>query len=592
MYQFPKASAHPWKSGALFLGNDENGNPVGVHTERHAITIAGSQAGKGVGVITPNLLRWPHNALVIDPKGETAKRTIKARETMGIPSFVFDPFFDADVPAHHRVTINPMDRLNINALTIKEDINAIADGLVARHDPTAAHWDNGGVRVIAGIIGWVKLHYREEEQNLLTVRAILRDDDLLEDTFQGMKAETRCGAVCQTAASSAYAKEGGYFVSNAQANTEWLDSDAMQKALANTTFEIDRLKWEKASLFLVLPSEYIAEHGRFLRLFVRVAINAMQKKRNGIEKKELCLFLLDEFFALGKINEVAVSAGLMAGYGLKLWPICQNLSQLYDLYGKDSAATFFGSADVQQFFGGMDDESLAYISGKIGNYDVSDLPNEPQFKVSEHTKFHDQEVKRQQNRLFFLSNLKLMEMSMEHRRESQRLDEKEYQEDLARFNTTASRVLGKPRVPADVVASIVQKPERGPSENMLVVVHGGKVLKVKLAPFYEDSYRIEQQQQATSKPVQKQGREPHPTLSENYTPTAAEKWKDAQVGFINEILDLPDSAIPDAQRRKVREQIRARKNANMLSVADFAIAQGIALASGLDSSIPKRPKGV
>lgn len=465
----------------LFLGNDENGNPVGIHTERHAITIAGSQSGKGVGVITPNLLRWPHNALVIDPKGEAAKRTIKAREKMGIPSFVFDPFFDADVPPHLRVFINPMDRLDLDALTIKEDINAIADGLVSRHVGADPHWDDGGVRVLAGLIGWVKLRYVKEEQNLLTVRAILRDDDLLEETLEDMKHETRCGAVCQTATATARAKEGRYFLSNAQGNTEWLDSDAMQKALAHTTFDLSRLKWERASLFLVLPAEYIAEHGRFLRLFVRVAINAMQKKRNGQEKGELCLFMLDEFFALGKINEVAVSAGLMAGYGLKLWPICQNLTQLYDLYGRDSAATFFGSADLQQFFGGMDDESLAYVSNKIGNYGVDDIPPEP---TTDHQRINAiaAEIEAEKARLFS-DKAKIDQLEVDLRA-AWFLAEESQKENLQRFRNTISQVIGKPRVPTETVARIVQKPERGPSEHMLAVTHGGKVLKVKLAPYY------------------------------------------------------------------------------------------------------------
>jgi hypothetical protein len=45
------------------------------------------------------------------------------------------------------------------------------------------------------------------------------------------------------------------------------------------------------------------------------------------------LFLLDEFAALGRLEAVERAMGLMAGYGLQLWPILQDLSQLRDLYG-------------------------------------------------------------------------------------------------------------------------------------------------------------------------------------------------------------------------------------------------------------------
>ena len=45
------------------------------------------------------------------------------------------------------------------------------------------------------------------------------------------------------------------------------------------------------------------------------------------------LFLLDEFAALGRLEAVERAMGLMAGYGLQLWPILQDMSQLRALYG-------------------------------------------------------------------------------------------------------------------------------------------------------------------------------------------------------------------------------------------------------------------
>lgn len=40
------------------------------------------------------------------------------------------------------------------------------------------------------------------------------------------------------------------------------------------------------------------------------------------------LFMLDEFAALGQLEMVQTAMGLMRGYGVKLWPILQDLSQL------------------------------------------------------------------------------------------------------------------------------------------------------------------------------------------------------------------------------------------------------------------------
>ena len=62
------------------------------------------------------------------------------------------------------------------------------------------------------------------------------------------------------------------------------------------------------------------------------------------------LFLLDEFGALGRLEAVERAMGLMACYGLQLWPILQDMSQLSDLYGA-RASTFVVNAGVQQVFG-------------------------------------------------------------------------------------------------------------------------------------------------------------------------------------------------------------------------------------------------
>ena len=77
------------------------------------------------------------------------------------------------------------------------------------------------------------------------------------------------------------------------------------------------------------------------------------------------LFLLDEFAALGRLEAVERAMGLMAGYGLQLWPILQDMSQLKDLYG-ERAGTFIANAGVQQVFGVNDFETAKWLSQMIG----------------------------------------------------------------------------------------------------------------------------------------------------------------------------------------------------------------------------------
>lgn len=85
----------------------------------------------------------------------------------------------------------------------------------------------------------------------------------------------------------------------------------------------------------------------------------------GVPPEGPTLFLLDEFAALGRLEAVEHAMGLMAGYGLQLWPILQDLSQLKGLYGP-KANTFVANAGVLQTFGVNDLETAEWLSRAMG----------------------------------------------------------------------------------------------------------------------------------------------------------------------------------------------------------------------------------
>lgn len=82
------------------------------------------------------------------------------------------------------------------------------------------------------------------------------------------------------------------------------------------------------------------------------------------------LFLLDEFAALGRLEALERAFGLMAGYGIQLWPILQDLHQLKSTYGQ-SAGTFLSNAGLVQVFNISDLETARRVSSSLGSYTVS-----------------------------------------------------------------------------------------------------------------------------------------------------------------------------------------------------------------------------
>src|SRR3546814_8365524 len=89
-------------------------------------------------------------------------------------------------------------------------------------------------------------------------------------------------------------------------------------------------------------------YSRWLRLLIAQALTDMA--RSAVKPARPVLFLLDEFAALGRIEPVERAMGLMAGYGLQLWPILQDMPQLRALYG-ERAGTFLSNAGVLQEIG-------------------------------------------------------------------------------------------------------------------------------------------------------------------------------------------------------------------------------------------------
>jgi type IV secretion system protein VirD4 len=76
-------------------------------------------------------------------------------------------------------------------------------------------------------------------------------------------------------------------------------------------------------------------------------------------------FVLEEFPTLGHMRSIETAAGLLAGYGVKLWAVLQDLTQLQTHYQK-SWETFLGNAGILQAFGNADTTTTEYLSKRLG----------------------------------------------------------------------------------------------------------------------------------------------------------------------------------------------------------------------------------
>jgi type IV secretory pathway TraG/TraD family ATPase VirD4 len=364
--------ANPWKPGDVLLGRSMYDPKwlVGIEDDRHVATLATTRAGKGRSVIIPNLLTWPGSALVIDPKGQNACVTALKRGhglfgSLGQTVRILDPFGEVKDPAlqAHIARFNPLATLDLRALDYAERVGLIADALVVPStDGRDNFFDNAARALISGVIDYVMVspNVPADERNLATVRGLLVHPD-----GPPIKEMSELGGLAQAGAAGQLL--GGQNATadvlfTAITHTEWLDSAAMQQALATSDFSLTDLNGGNTTIYLVLPPQYLDKHARFLRLFVNLALQAAPEGRKG---KHATLFLLDEFYALGRLQQLAKSAGVLAGYGVKLWPIIQNIGQVQELYPQNWE-TFLGNAGLWQAFAVNDAATAQYLAERLG----------------------------------------------------------------------------------------------------------------------------------------------------------------------------------------------------------------------------------
>jgi len=153
-------------------------------------------------------------------------------------------------------------------------------------------------------------------------------------------------------------------LSSAQRHTHFLDSPRLVESTSASDFRFADLKERPGTVFLCLPPDRLGTYARWLRLLVAQAVTDMA--RSPARPQRPVLFLLDEFAALGRLEPVERAMGLMAGYGMQLWPILQDMHQLKALYG-ERLGTFMSNAGVIQAFGVNDFQTADMLSRTLGD---------------------------------------------------------------------------------------------------------------------------------------------------------------------------------------------------------------------------------
>lgn len=157
----------------VILGVLPDGRLIRDDTKTHVLVCAPTRSGKGVGIIIPTLVTWPHSVVVTDIKGENWALTSGWRkDKMGCKVLKFEP--TSEFSSHY----NPFDEVRIRTKYEVRDIQNIVKILV---DPTgqgsegpSAHWINNSAALLTGVV--LHLKYIDEHANMYDVLSFLYAD--------------------------------------------------------------------------------------------------------------------------------------------------------------------------------------------------------------------------------------------------------------------------------------------------------------------------------------------------------------------------------------------------------------------------------
>lgn len=372
------------KNGSFYLGkiHKDHGlrGDAGIDDDRHIFICAGSRAGKGTSLLIPNLIRWQGGVFCIDPKGEAASVTAMRRGTKkaalntgtGVRKFIgqqvaiLDPFNTVRGAATaYKVNYDPLSDIDITHPDAVGMIETIAEGIVVTEAGKNDHWSESAATILAGVIEAVKITKSKKDHTLPYCRTLLlsgfdKVEKLLEKAPHGDLAPSALDILQDVGED-----ERGSFKTTLSRQLKWLNDRRIREHLSgDTNFSLMKAIREQWTIYVCIPPRMISRFKRWLRLLVNFAFDAKMSSPFD-HKGQQSLFILDEFAALGHFPIIEDAAAYMAGYGIKLVPVIQNLGQIRKHYGANWE-TFLGNSGAIIGWGLNDKETENYFSDRLG----------------------------------------------------------------------------------------------------------------------------------------------------------------------------------------------------------------------------------
>ncbi|MCX7512382.1 type IV secretory system conjugative DNA transfer family protein [Frateuria hangzhouensis] len=328
---------------------------------RHALLAAPTRSGKGVGAVIPNLLSYHGSMVVLDIKQEAFDITSQWRSKLG-PTFLFNPFAE-DLRSHRW---NPFAYVRPGAVYRTSDLQAIADCLYKdppNQDPFWANMARSTFVATASLLFdcWVDGVDKgfDKKDGYPTLGAVYRllsgDGNDLKAHLKTVLEHPHISPGTRTAFANITALADQTFTSviaSTQAPLLILANPILDKATSGNDFWLPDLRRRVQSIYVGISPSKLTEAAGLLNLFFNQAIklNVGVTPDKDPTLKHQCLFMLDEFTALGRVDVMVDGVAYFAGYNVRVFCVIQSLSQLDAVYGPEKARSMITNLACQVIY--------------------------------------------------------------------------------------------------------------------------------------------------------------------------------------------------------------------------------------------------
>ena len=340
------------------------------------MVAARTRSRKGVAIVIPNLLTFSDSVACLDVKGENCDLTSRYRQSCGQKVFRWAPFDQKGFT--HRW--NPLYKIAKSPAFVRVGrLQAIAARLYHTTDNRNKFFYEQASDLFMGLA-----LYLMEMTGDCTFGQTLRlattpDKKVREHLTELMQHEPEKGVPlsgdCLGALSRVLASPDETMlniVATFNAGLRLFSNPIVDQATSACDFELDRVRRELTSIYLVLPVREIAVASLLGNLFYTQLIEDNLDVLPGEDPtiKYQCLAIGDEFTALGRIEVLDKGNAFIAGYWIRLLTILQSKAQLEpnESYGPAGARTLITNHAVLVAYAPGNQADAKELSETLGTF--------------------------------------------------------------------------------------------------------------------------------------------------------------------------------------------------------------------------------